>query len=213
LWRYRREKCFDIPSHCPENRRTESYTSVPMPHTTPPKTRHSPVLSPAFARLVSAQSLSLSCPVRRSSGYGSRLTPDDLSADVHQPRPRLPPASAHLASARLWQPLTRPVRRSHDSRSLPVRCSSGYGSQLTSDDLPAPDVHQSCLRRSRVSCPPRPCPHPFLSAARQASVPPLLFAAHPIPHGSSIPTTIRSRPRRLRTRVAKRWTNCCTASY
>lgn len=55
--------------------------------------------------------------------------------------------------------------------SCPVRCSSGYGSRLTPDDLPSPDVHQSFLRRPRVSCPPDPCRCPFLSGARQATVP------------------------------------------
>jgi hypothetical protein len=74
--------------------------------------------------------------------------------------------ATHLRTA-----FTRPVRPAHDSRSLPVRCSAGYGSLLTNDDLPATEIHQSCLRHSRVSCSPGPCPHPLLSSARGASSP------------------------------------------
>jgi len=84
--------------------------------------------------------------------------------------PGSPPAT-HLRTA-----FTRPVRPAHDLRSLPVRCSSGYGSRLTSDDLPAPDVRASLVRPVLVlilSCPP-------LVRLRFLSAPPSspLFSPH-----------------------------------
>ena len=82
----------------------------------------------------------------------------------------VPPAT-HLRTA-----FTRPVRPAHDSRSLPVQCSSGYGSRLTSDDLPAPDVRASRVRPVLVlilSC-PAPVRLRFLSAPPSSP----LFSPH-----------------------------------